>query len=94
MCICIEVVADHDRDIGRAARQWKVMIQSEIAFNKTKCSCSASKEGRTSPAAIVRGHAQGGSNGVKKCDMEDPNVGESIIGFKMDINNMQCYHIE
>ena len=37
---------------------------------------------------------QGGSNGVKKCDMEDPNVGESIIGFKMDINNMQCYHIE
>ena len=38
--------------------------------------------------------AQGGSNGVKKCDMEDPNVGESIIGFKMDINNMQCYHIE
>ena len=31
---------------------------------------------------------QGGSNGVKKCDMEDPNVGESIIGFKMDINNM------
>ena len=38
--------------------------------------------------------SQGGSNGVKKCDMEDPNVGESIIGFKMDINNMQCYHIE
>ena len=40
------------------------------------------------------GNIQGGSNGVKKCDMEDPNVGESIIGFKMDINNMQCYHIE
>ena len=37
---------------------------------------------------------QGGSNGVQKCDMEDPNVGESIIGLKMDIINMQCYHNE
>ena len=42
----------------------------------------------------IGGSHQGGSNGVKKCDVEDPNVGESIIGFKMNINNMQCYHIE
>ena len=36
----------------------------------------------------------GGIQWGQKGDMEDPNVGESIIGFKMDINNMQCYHIE
>ena len=52
MCIWIEIVADDDR----AVRQWKeVMIQSEIAFNKTKCSC---KEWVClSPAGIARGRA-------------------------------------
>ena len=37
---------------------------------------------------------QGGSNGFKKCDLENPKVRRNIIGQKMNFKNRQYHHID
>ena len=79
--ICIEiVVADDDDD--RAVRQWKIMIQSEIAFNKTKCSHAAAAS--MSPAGTEkesketeRGKAVCHAERVKSCVRGVASLGRS-----------------
>ena len=44
--------------------------------------------------AFIISSNQGGSNGFKKCDLENPKVRRNIIGQKMNFKNRQYHHID